>query len=245
VVLRTARRGEAMSVLAAAGAEVAATDRDTLTVTGLPAERIAALLGVYLGQVAAVLVGVLAATAEYNTGTMQVTLLADPRRSVVLAAKATVVAGAVLAAAVPAVLGSVLAGRLLLPANGYTAARGYPLLSLADGPTLRATAGTLLYLALVALLGLGAGMALREPATTLTLVLGVLFLVPMVGPFVTDPVWQARIQRLVPMTAGLSIQHTKHLADLPIGPWPGLGVLAGYAGVALAAGSTRFLARDA
>jgi ABC-2 type transport system ATP-binding protein len=45
VVLRTARRGEAMSVLAGAGAEVAATDRDTLTVSGLPAERIAALLG--------------------------------------------------------------------------------------------------------------------------------------------------------------------------------------------------------
>ncbi|MFF5292175.1 ABC transporter ATP-binding protein [Paractinoplanes globisporus] len=45
VVLRTARRSEAMSVLANAGAEVAATERDTLTVTGLPAERIATLLG--------------------------------------------------------------------------------------------------------------------------------------------------------------------------------------------------------
>jgi hypothetical protein len=34
-----------------------------------------------------------------------------------------------------AVLGSVLAGRLILPANGSTAAHGYPLLSLSHGPT--------------------------------------------------------------------------------------------------------------
>jgi len=45
VVLRTGRRAEVMTVLSGAGATVAATDRDTLTVSGLPAERIAALLG--------------------------------------------------------------------------------------------------------------------------------------------------------------------------------------------------------
>jgi ABC-2 type transport system ATP-binding protein len=44
LVLRTDRRTEAMTVLANAGATVAATDRDTVTVQGLPAERIAALL---------------------------------------------------------------------------------------------------------------------------------------------------------------------------------------------------------
>jgi ABC-2 type transport system ATP-binding protein len=44
VVLRTARRSDAMAVLANAGATVAATDRDTVTVRGLAADRIAALL---------------------------------------------------------------------------------------------------------------------------------------------------------------------------------------------------------
>jgi ABC-2 type transport system ATP-binding protein len=43
--LRTAARTEAMTVLAHAGATVAATDRDTVIVTGLPAERVVALLG--------------------------------------------------------------------------------------------------------------------------------------------------------------------------------------------------------
>jgi ABC-2 type transport system ATP-binding protein len=44
VVLRTAQRQEAMSVLAPEGATVAATERDAVTVSGLPAERIIALL---------------------------------------------------------------------------------------------------------------------------------------------------------------------------------------------------------
>ena len=45
VTVRTTARSEAMTVLAHAGATVAATDRDTLTVSGLPAERVVALLG--------------------------------------------------------------------------------------------------------------------------------------------------------------------------------------------------------
>jgi len=45
VTLRTVARSEAMTVLAHAGATVAATDRDTLTVSGLAAERVVAVLG--------------------------------------------------------------------------------------------------------------------------------------------------------------------------------------------------------
>jgi ABC-2 type transport system ATP-binding protein len=45
VTLRTAARSEAMTVLANAGATVAASERDTLTVSGVGAARIVALLG--------------------------------------------------------------------------------------------------------------------------------------------------------------------------------------------------------
>jgi ABC-2 type transport system ATP-binding protein len=45
VTLRTTARSEAMTVLAHSGATVAATDRGTLTVSGLAAEKIVALLG--------------------------------------------------------------------------------------------------------------------------------------------------------------------------------------------------------
>nr|WP_133998493.1 ATP-binding cassette domain-containing protein [Streptomyces sp. 846.5] len=56
VTLRTSERSAAMSLLARAGATVAATDRETLTVSGLAAERIVALLaadGVPFSEVSA------------------------------------------------------------------------------------------------------------------------------------------------------------------------------------------------
>jgi ABC-2 type transport system ATP-binding protein len=45
VTLRTTARSEAMTILADAGATVAVTDRDTLIVTGVAAERVVAMLG--------------------------------------------------------------------------------------------------------------------------------------------------------------------------------------------------------
>jgi ABC-2 type transport system ATP-binding protein len=45
IQVRTPGRSEAMAVLANAGATVTAGDRETLTVSGLPADRVVALLG--------------------------------------------------------------------------------------------------------------------------------------------------------------------------------------------------------
>jgi ABC-2 type transport system permease protein len=60
-----------------------------------------------------------------------------------------------------------------------------------------------------------------------------------------DPEWQERLARYGPTEAGLAIQNTARLDDPPIGPWPGMGVLATYAGVALLSGMTLFQFRDA
>ncbi|TYK45077.1 ABC transporter permease subunit [Actinomadura decatromicini] len=204
-----------------------------------------ALSGVRLGQVAAVVLGVLAVGGEYATGTITVTLAAVPRRWTVLAAKAAVVAGAVAAAGAVGVLGSLAAGRGILPGNGFTAANGYPPLSPLDGPTARAAAGTVLYLVLVALLALGAGTALRDQAGAVTAVLGALWLVPLVAAMVGDDTWRDRLDKYAPMPAGLAVQATRNLDRLPIGPWAGLGVLAAYAAAALLAGAAVLAARDA
>ena len=80
------------------------------------------------------------------------TLTAALRRWQVLGARAAVAVAATLAAGTVAVLASLAAGRLLLDGHGMTPARGYEALSLATGPVLRAAAGSVLYLALIALL---------------------------------------------------------------------------------------------
>ena len=47
------------------------------------------------------------------------------------------------------------------------------------------------------------------------------------------------------MTAGLAVQATVGLDTLPIGPWTGLGVLAGWAVAALLGGGLALRLRDA
>jgi ABC-2 type transport system permease protein len=203
------------------------------------------LTGIWIGQAAVVVLGVLAVSNEYGTGMIKTSLTAVPRRRAVLVAKAAVVTGLVLAGGVLGVLGSVLAGRLILPGNGFTPANGYALLSLGDGPTLRAAAGTVLYLVLVALLSLGVATIVRDTAGAITSVLGFLYLSPVFSELVTDPDWQSRLKRYGPMEAGLSIQATTNLDRLEITPWAGLGVFALYAAIALLIGLTCFETRDA
>jgi ABC-2 type transport system permease protein len=176
---------------------------------------------------------------------IRVTLAAMPRRTTVLAAKAVIVAGLTLAAGTVAAGGSVLAGRLMLPGRGFTAAHGYAALSLGDGPVLRAAAGSVLYLALIALLSLGAATAVRDAAVAIGAVLGVLFMFPIIIHVVTDPTWQRHLEQISPMTAGLYIQDTAGLRGLPLTPWQGLGVLAAWAAGALLVGGLLLRFRDA
>jgi ABC-2 type transport system permease protein len=203
------------------------------------------LTGIQFGQAIVAILAVLAISSEYSTGMIRTTLAAMPHRSAVLAAKAVIVGGLVLAAGTIAVGGSLLAGRLLLPGHGFTAARGFPLLSLAHGPTLRAAAGSVLYLALIALLSLGVATAVRDSAAAIGVVLGLFYLSPIVAAAVSSPNWHNRIERYAPMNAGLTIQDTIGLRGLPISPWAGLGVLAAWAAAALLAGGLLLRLRDA
>jgi ABC-2 type transport system permease protein len=203
------------------------------------------LTGVQLGQSVIAVLAVLAISSEYSTGMIRITLTATPRRPAVLAAKAAVLTGLVLAAGLFAVAGSLLAGRLILPGHGFTAARGFPPLSLADGPVLRAAAGSVLYLALIALLSLGAATIVRDPAAAIGAVLGLLYLPPIIAAVLAgNPHWQHRIERYAPMNAGLTIQDTTNLHRLPITPWAGLGVLAAWAAAALLTGGLLLRLRD-
>ena len=203
------------------------------------------LTGVILGQTAVVILAVLTIGNEYSTGLIRTTLTAMPHRLCVLTAKAAVLSGVLLVTGTAVVLGSLLAGRLILPGHGFTAANGYPALTLADEAVLRAAIGSVLYLVLIGLLSLGIATAVRDSATASGLVLGLLYLFPLLVQVVKDPQWQRHLQQLGPMNAGLAIQNTIGLDRLPIGPWAGLAVLAGWASAALLAGGLVLSRRDA
>ena len=202
------------------------------------------LTGIEAGQAVVAILAVLAISGEYSTGMIRTTLTAMPRRATVLAAKAAILTGLVLVSGTIAALGCLLAGWLILPGHGFTPAHGFPPLSLGDGPTLRAMAGSVLYLALVALLSLGTATAVRDSGTAIGIILGLLYLFPIIAQ-VVNPQWYRHLQQIGPMTAGLAIQATTGLRSLPISPWAGLGVLAAWAAAALLGGGLLLRLRDA
>ncbi len=203
------------------------------------------LTGIYLGQAVVAILAVLTISGEYSSGMIRVTLAAMPRRSTVLAAKAVILTGLVLACGAVAVLACVLAGQIILSGHGIDPAHGYPSLSLGNGPVLRATIGSVVYLALIALLSLGTATAVRDSAAAIGIVLGLLYLFPIVGAVLGGSQLARHLQQIGPMTAGLAIQATTGLSSLPISPWAGLGVLAAWAAAALLAGGLLLRLRDA
>jgi ABC-2 type transport system permease protein len=190
------------------------------------------LTGVQLGQTVVAVLAVLVAAGEYGTGMVHMTLTAVPRRTVVLAAKAWIVAGPVSIAGVLAVAGSLIAGRRNLEFA-------------VTGAALRAAAGSVLYLVLIGLLSLGIAVLTRNSTVAIGVVLGLLYLFPILLNVVSDPHWQRRIQQIAPSNAGLAVQATVDVAALPIGPWAGLGVVAAWAAGALVAGGLALNLRDA
>lgn len=196
------------------------------------------LFGIQAGQAVVAVLAVTAISGEFGTGMIRTTLAAMPHRIAVLTAKAVLLTGLTLAAGGVAVLGSVLAGPRVLLGNGF------PPLTY-DGPMVRAAFGSVLYLALVALLSLGVATAVRDSAAAIGIVLGLLYLFPAVILMIPDPGLAELLWQISPATAGLSIQATTQLSGLPLGPWAGLGVLAAWTAAALLTGGLLLRARDA
>ncbi|MGX9886366.1 ABC transporter permease subunit [Streptomyces sp. NPDC002276] len=190
------------------------------------------LSGVELSQAICLVLGALSISAEYATGTIRTTLTAMPGRWRVLASKAAILSLLTAVAGAVGVLASLGLARVILPTPP-------------DGALLRPATGSILILVLVTLLGLSLATLLRDTAGSITLGLGILYVVPILSHLVNSPTWQHRLQRWAPMPAGLSIQATKNLGALAIAPWPGLAVLAAYAVGLLGAGGVWFRLRDA
>jgi ABC-2 type transport system permease protein len=203
------------------------------------------LSGVYLGQIAAVALGVLAATSDYATGTIRATFAAIPQRATVVIAKCAVLAAPVFDAGLAASAASFLLGQPILHANGFVPEQGYPLASLTDPPAARAVIGTALYLVAIGVFGSAVGTIARRAGSAVAITLAVLYAPAIVSLMLGDPL-RGWLQRLSPMMGGLAIQRTVPRADsVPIGTWAGLGVAAAWAAVAFVAAIWLVRRRDA
>jgi ABC-2 type transport system permease protein len=198
--------------------------------------------GIYPAEAVTAVAGVLAIGNEYSTGMITLSLTAMPRRLTWLFAKATVLTGTVFIAAALAVAGAALAGRLILPGHGFTPAHGYA--SLTSATDLRAAAGAVLYLTLIAMLSLGLAAAIRDSATAIGVVLSVLYLPPLAADLISNPPLARHLDQISPLSAGLDAQATTGINRLPLAPWQGLGVVALWAAGAVLFGALTLKTRD-
>ncbi len=133
---------------------------------GIPEDRLVTLDGLRqvlghggLAAILALVLGVLATASEHRHGTVVDTLLSEPRRGRVLAAKATTLA------AVGTALGVVVAIAAWLGSAAWYAGKGIDLpTSLGDATVLRTLAGIVAWNALYAVLGVALGTIIRTPA---------------------------------------------------------------------------------
>jgi ABC-2 type transport system permease protein len=194
-----------------------------------------ALTGISTVELLVAAVGALAVTSEYSSGTIRSTLAVVPRRLPVLVAKAVIVAGSVLTVALVSVVVAFTATRGILGGQGLS-------LPFTAPGVLRALIGAALYLTVVALLGAGTGWLLRSTVGALAAVVGLLYVLPVVGILLPDGVARVVVP-LLPGNAGAAVMEPEPSGMLP--PWAGIAVFAGYAVLLLIAAALVLRRRDA
>jgi len=172
---------------------------------------------------------VLAIGGEYGSGMIRLTLTAVPRRLTAFTAKALVTAAA-RARGERARRGRLGPGRMAdPPAKGLIAANGYLPLSLGNAAGLRPRAVPSSTSRWSPCSPSALPHAVRDSAAGIGVVLGILLLLPIISTVIPDQALSRHLEQLSPMTAGLYIQVTEGVRQLPLTPWQGLGVTAAWA----------------
>lgn len=174
-------------VVGAAGA-LAAAGTDTAERGAVAVQT--ALIGFGFGQLALLVVGAIAVTAEFASGSAVSTLVAVPRRTRLLLGKTVVVAGWCLLLAV------VLAGLCFLAASTLTAVPGGVVPS--DPEVLRTLGLQVGAAALVGVLGVGLGAVLRSTAGAVGVGTAVVLVLPPVLAL-SGPRWAEQLSQALPM----------------------------------------------
>jgi ABC-type transport system involved in multi-copper enzyme maturation permease subunit len=227
--------GAGISALSASGwSNTPPAARTPLDATQLS---IAALL--ILGQLVIVVPGALVLTAEYSTGMIRPSLTAMPRRIVLYAAKAVAFAAVALAVSLATAFTAFLLGQSLLASTHQSA-------TLAGHDVLRALIGSALYITLCGLFAFAAAAIIRNTAATITAMIGLLFVIPVLVNLLP---WRNDLVRWLPSSAARAIPATVWSAGPQnahlFSPWGQFAVFAVYTAVLLVVGGILFCKRDA
>jgi ABC-2 type transport system permease protein len=224
-----------ITIAAAAGIAVLAAAGTSKTPSQDPVNSM--MTGMFAGVLLAGVLGVLAVTSEYTSGTIRATLAAAPRRPLVLAAKAAVFGIVTLITGQAAAFLAFFAGRTALGHGIAAPALGQP-------GVLRTIVLSGASLALIGLLGLGLGAIIRHTAAAVTVLAGIVY----AGELFIGQLDRTIDAYLPAYIVGDTLGgHTcgPGAAACPLPAWAGMSVLAAYAATALLIGGCILAWRDA
>ncbi|HEY2506661.1 MAG TPA: ABC transporter permease [Streptosporangiaceae bacterium] len=182
--------------------------------------------GMVLGQLTAGIAGVLMMTSEFSSGSIRATLAAVPRRRMLLAAKALVLAVTVL------LIGEVT-GLITFLIGQYVVLQSVPVhASLAQAAPLRAVLMIGAYLPLMALLGLGLGAMIRHTAGAISALVGLVFALTTIFAVLPASILHA-YGRYLPMVIAENSLSAVKPDPYSLSPWAGFLLLCGYVAAAL------------
>jgi ABC-type transport system involved in multi-copper enzyme maturation permease subunit len=194
------------------------------------------LAGAAFGQLAVAVFGVLAITGEFASGTIRSSVAAAPRRTPLILAKAIVYGGVALAIGELISFASYVIGMALF--TGHT-----PISHLGDPGVVRAIVLTGAYEAIVCLIALGIGLALRHTAAAISSLVALLIVLPgIIAALPTSA--QNALERFMPEQIAASSTGAVVPEPHYFGPWSGFAMLCLYAAIAMGFGIWTFARRD-
>lgn len=199
-------------------------------------------LAVALGYIFPAVLGALVVTAEFRHRTITPTLLAEPRRTLVLFGKVVAVIPFAVVIAVAGVLGTVAGGSAALAVLGEPTFLG-------DGSMLRTIGLSVVALVLWALVGVGFGAVITNQVAAIVVLLAFTqFVEPLLRLLLAQFDLTEALSKFLPgaageAIAGSSLYVSSGLAQL-LPSWAGALVLLGYAVLFLVIGRLTTFRRD-
>jgi ABC-type transport system involved in multi-copper enzyme maturation permease subunit len=193
--------------------------------------------GLSFGQLAIVVLGVLVMTTEYSTGVIRASLLAVPRRLLVLAAKCAVFAMLIFVIAEIVSFCSFFIGAAIVHPEAVV--------SLSQPNVTRAVIGTGLYLTVLGLFALSIGALIRHSAGAIAAAIGLVLVVGPILGLLDSYSWGKHVHDWFPTVAGSYIVSVHQTSDQVLSPWQGFAVFCGWTALLLIIGGYVLRKRDA
>ncbi|MGP3917988.1 ABC transporter permease subunit [Nonomuraea sp. 10N515B] len=192
---------------------------------------IMSLLGIMFAQLSMATLGVLVISSEYRTGGIRTSLMAVPRRMMLLTGKIVVFTATSLIVSAVASASAIAIGLAIIqpPTVGM-------------GDVAQAVLGATLYLTACGVFGLGLGTLIRHTPGALVSAIALMLVLPTVANQLPGQ-WGKTVAEYFTTNAGMLIVTDQGQGSL--GPWSGFGVYMVWVVVAMIAGAMLMQRRDA